>query len=48
MQRNLARWKGNYEKAKTDEIPEMDKLCEKLEANLPKDGEATIVHGDFR
>lgn len=49
MARNLQRWTKNYEMAKTEEIPEMQKLQEFLQKNLPVDGEdVTLVHGDFR
>ncbi|KAL6743311.1 hypothetical protein Aduo_016361 [Ancylostoma duodenale] len=49
MARNLQRWARNYEMAKTEEIPEMQKLLQFLQENLPKDGEnVTLVHGDFR
>ncbi|CAD6193161.1 unnamed protein product [Caenorhabditis auriculariae] len=48
MERNLKRWLNNYEMAKTEEIPEMERLVAYLNQNLPKNSLATIVHGDFR
>ncbi|KAJ1470955.1 kinase-like domain-containing protein [Baffinella frigidus] len=39
---------GQYEAAKVDEIPAMDKLGEWLGANVPPEGKAAVVHGDFR
>lgn len=48
MERNLKRWIGNFNMAKTEEIPEMDRIIKYLENNLPKNPTATIVHGDYR
>uniref|UniRef100_A0A8R1E5Y4 Acyl-CoA dehydrogenase family member 11 n=1 Tax=Caenorhabditis japonica TaxID=281687 RepID=A0A8R1E5Y4_CAEJA len=48
MARNLKRWSEAYQMSKTDEIPEMEKLEEYLQKNLPKSGKSSIVHGDFR
>lgn len=49
MRRNLQRWTQNYEMAKTDEIPEMQRLMEFLQKNLNEnDSDIGIVHGDFR
>ncbi|RCN27289.1 hypothetical protein ANCCAN_26978 [Ancylostoma caninum] len=49
MARNLQRWARNYEMAKTEEIPEMQKLLQFLKENLPEDGQnVVLVHGDFR
>ncbi|CAJ0581897.1 unnamed protein product, partial [Mesorhabditis spiculigera] len=48
MSRNLARWRGNYEMARTEECPEMEKLGQWLEKHLPKNGRVTLVHGDYR
>ncbi|CAJ0939947.1 unnamed protein product, partial [Mesorhabditis belari] len=48
MMRNLSRWKGNYEMAKTEDCPEMERLGKWLEGHLPRDGRVTLVHGDYR
>lgn len=48
MERNLKRWIGNYNMAKTEEILEIDNLIKFLENNMPKNSATTIVHGDFR
>ncbi|GMT10884.1 hypothetical protein PFISCL1PPCAC_2181, partial [Pristionchus fissidentatus] len=48
MERNFKRWTSAYEMSATEEIKEMDQLREYLEKNLPRNGEVTLVHGDFR
>jgi aminoglycoside phosphotransferase (APT) family kinase protein len=47
VERQLARWTKQYEASKLDEIPEMDRLIEWLNARIPAD-ETTIAHGDYR
>jgi len=46
--RQLHRWQGQWEKSKTRELPAVDAVHERLEARIPKQGPATIVHGDYR
>jgi len=46
--RQLARWRSQYEAAKTEELPAMDRLMDWLGANMPDGDEAAIAHGDFR
>jgi aminoglycoside phosphotransferase (APT) family kinase protein len=46
--RQLRRWKGQWEKSKTRELPAIDAVHERLSARIPKQGPATIVHGDYR
>ncbi|MEM1199185.1 MAG: phosphotransferase family protein [Pseudomonadota bacterium] len=46
--RQLKTWTRQYEASKTQEMPAMDKLIARLQARLPEDEAATIVHGDFR
>jgi aminoglycoside phosphotransferase (APT) family kinase protein len=46
--RQIGRWSQQYVAAKTDEIPEMDRLRAWLPANIPAGDETTIVHGDYR
>lgn len=48
MKRNMQRWCKQYDLAKTDEIPEVNKLQKWLEERIPKDENTTIVHGDYR
>ncbi|GMS80523.1 hypothetical protein PENTCL1PPCAC_2698, partial [Pristionchus entomophagus] len=48
MERNFKRWSTAYEMSATEEIEEMDRLRDYLEKNLPRDGQVTLVHGDYR
>ncbi|GMR59479.1 hypothetical protein PMAYCL1PPCAC_29674, partial [Pristionchus mayeri] len=48
MERNFKRWSSAYEMSATEEIEEVDKLHDYLEKNLPRNGEITLVHGDYR
>jgi aminoglycoside phosphotransferase (APT) family kinase protein len=46
--RQLRRWQGQWEKSKTREIPLVEDVHDRLSARIPEQGEATIVHGDYR
>jgi aminoglycoside phosphotransferase (APT) family kinase protein len=46
--RQLHRWQGQWEKSKTRELPTIDAVHERLSARIPEQGQATIVHGDYR
>jgi aminoglycoside phosphotransferase (APT) family kinase protein len=46
--RQLHRWQGQWEKSKTRELPAIDAVHERLQARIPEQGPATIVHGDYR
>lgn len=48
FERQIARWTRQYQDAKTDEIPAMDALIEKLPARIPADQSVSIAHGDYR
>lgn len=48
FERQIARWTRQYEGAKTDEIPAMDALIDKLPARIPQDQSVSIAHGDYR
>ena len=48
FERQIARWIRQYEGAKTDEIPAMDALIDKLPARIPTDQSVSIAHGDYR
>jgi aminoglycoside phosphotransferase (APT) family kinase protein len=47
-QRQVKGWSERYEKAKTDEIPEMDEVARWLAANVPPESAATLIHNDFK
>lgn len=46
--RQIHLWTKQYNAARTDDIPAMDKLIEWLPDNIPPGDETTIAHGDFR
>jgi aminoglycoside phosphotransferase (APT) family kinase protein len=48
LARQLARWQRQWELSNTREMPDYDRLVERLTAGLPEDSDHTLVHGDFR
>ena len=46
--RQLKRWNGQFEQSATREVPEVTAAHERLLANIPEQGSAAIVHGDYR
>jgi len=48
LARQLRRWRGQREGAKTRELPDYDVLSEWLETNLPMDAGSSLVHGDYK
>jgi aminoglycoside phosphotransferase (APT) family kinase protein len=48
IERQLRRWHGQIEKARTRELPLLDEVHARLAASVPAQGPATIVHGDYR
>ena len=48
MARQIARWSRQYQASETEKQPGMDRLIEWLPRHLPPEGEARIVHGDYR
>ena len=48
VDRQLKRWHGQWEKSKTRELEVVDEVHRRLEARIPEQGPATIVHGDYR
>jgi aminoglycoside phosphotransferase (APT) family kinase protein len=47
-ERQISRWTKQYVASRTEDIPSMDRLIEWLPANVPQDGQVTLVHGDYR
>jgi aminoglycoside phosphotransferase (APT) family kinase protein len=45
--RQIARWSDQYRASETDPLPDMDRLIEWLQANIPDDDATSIVHGDY-
>lgn len=49
FERQISRWARQWEASESDPIPELDRLIEWLQANLPEDdGAVSLAHGDFR
>jgi aminoglycoside phosphotransferase (APT) family kinase protein len=48
IERQLRRWRSQYEATRTRDIPAMTKVPEILASSIPPQGPAGIVHGDFR
>jgi aminoglycoside phosphotransferase (APT) family kinase protein len=48
IERQLKRWYGQWEKSKTRELPLVDAMYKRLSDNVPEQGAAGIVHGDYR
>lgn len=45
--RQIARWSKQYDVARTQDIPAMDRLMEWLPTKLPQDEQPRLIHGDF-
>lgn len=45
-ERQLRRWSGMWEKSRTRDLPELDRLTQRLIAGAPEPSELTLVHGD--
>lgn len=48
LERQVSRWSQQWERSKTDALPEIEGLICRLRAALPVSPPATIVHGDYR
>lgn len=48
LERQLRRWRGQREGAKTRELPDYDALSAWLENHLPKQAATSVVHGDYK
>ncbi len=48
LARQLKRWRTQWEKSKTRELPPMDEVYETLQSDVPEQVGAAIVHGDYR
>lgn len=46
--RQLKRWNGQFEMATDREVPEVTTAYQRLLEAIPEQGDATIVHGDYR
>jgi aminoglycoside phosphotransferase (APT) family kinase protein len=48
LERQLRRWKGQWEHNKTREVPAIDAMGAWLAGNIPAAYETTLVHGDYK
>lgn len=48
VERQLRRWKGQWEASKTRELPAMEETHRRLSARVPVPQGTSIVHGDYR
>ena len=46
--RQLSTWSRQWERSRTRQLPDMDRLIARLGERLPRGGETTLVHGDYR
>ncbi|MDA0160329.1 phosphotransferase family protein [Solirubrobacter ginsenosidimutans] len=47
LERQVARWRGQYERVQVRSLPRFDAIADWLEANRPDAGAPAILHGDF-
>jgi len=48
LERQLRRWSTQLERGRTRELPVLEEVHRRLAADVPDQGPATVVHGDFR
>lgn len=48
LRRQVRRWYDQWNRVKTDDLPDVDALHAELEGRCPAESGAAIVHGDFR
>lgn len=48
LERQLRRWAGQLDGARTRPLPDLDAVTQWLQSHVPDSGPATIVHGDYR
>jgi aminoglycoside phosphotransferase (APT) family kinase protein len=48
LERQVRRWHQQWERSKTRELPELERVTERLAKELPASQRAGIVHGDYR
>lgn len=48
LARQTEGWIGRWERARTDEVPEVEPLVAWLRARVPPDRPATVIHNDFK
>ncbi|MCI0693294.1 phosphotransferase family protein [candidate division KSB1 bacterium] len=48
VERQIRGWTQRYQNARTDDIPEIDRVIEWLNANLPAESGAALIHNDYK
>jgi aminoglycoside phosphotransferase (APT) family kinase protein len=48
VERQVRGWSERYAKAKTDDVPQVDRLGAWLHEHMPRESGATLVHNDFK
>ncbi|HEY8039046.1 MAG TPA: phosphotransferase family protein [Polyangiaceae bacterium] len=48
VERQIRGWAERYRKARTDDVPQVERLAAWLEEHRPADSGATLVHNDFK
>jgi aminoglycoside phosphotransferase (APT) family kinase protein len=46
-ERQLKRWRRQWEEARTRDLPQVDDIASRLERAVPEQSEVVLVHGDF-
>ncbi|MEC3976101.1 phosphotransferase family protein [Amycolatopsis sp. H20-H5] len=48
LDRQLRRWKKQYDGSRSRDLPGIDELHDRLAARVPESGKPSIIHGDYR
>ena len=48
MERQVKGWAGRWERAKTEELPEMERVVKWLHEKMPVSTDSTLVHNDYK
>ena len=48
VERQIRGWTQRYQNARTDEIPEIERVIPWLTANLPAESSAALIHNDYK
>lgn len=48
VERQVSGWTDRYERAKTNELPEMERVARWLESNIPKIENVGFIHNDYK
>jgi aminoglycoside phosphotransferase (APT) family kinase protein len=48
VERQIRGWTQRYQNARTDDVPEIERVIEWLSANLPPESGAALIHNDYK